>query len=98
MNARPSRLHLLLLAIALAILPFTARADAPSEIRLVYPGVGVGNRPTAAGNAVATMHLRGMLEEEFKKDGIKISWSFLRAGPAGARGLCQRARRLLLAR
>jgi sulfonate transport system substrate-binding protein len=29
------------------------------------------------------MHLRGMLEEEFKKDGIQISWSFLRgAGPA----------------
>jgi NMT1/THI5 like len=29
------------------------------------------------------MHLRGMLEEEFRADGIKIVWSFLRgAGPA----------------
>src|SRR5688572_33153326 len=29
------------------------------------------------------MHLRGMLEDEFRKDGIQINWSFLRgAGPA----------------
>jgi len=60
-----------------------ATAQAPSEIRMVYPGVGVGNRPAAAGNAVATMHLRGMLEDEFKGEGIKVTWSFLRgAGPA----------------
>jgi len=73
-----------LLAIVIAIvLPARALADAPKEIRMGYPGVGVGNRPAAAGNAVATMHLRGMLEDEFKKDGIAIRWSFLRgAGPA----------------
>jgi len=72
-----------LLIAVLALLPGLAVAQAPAEIRLVYPGVGVGNRPAAAGNAVATMHLRGMLEEEFQKDGIKITWSFLRgAGPA----------------
>ncbi|MDB4975729.1 MAG: transporter substrate-binding protein [Myxococcaceae bacterium] len=61
-----------------------ARAeDKPSEIRMVYPGVGIGNRPSGGGNSTAVMHLRGMLEEEFKKDGIKVSWSFLRgAGPA----------------
>jgi sulfonate transport system substrate-binding protein len=83
MNPRSSTLHILLIAIALVCFPLAARAGAPTEIRLVYPGVGVGNRPSAAGNAVATMHLRGMLEEEFRKDGIKISWSFLRgAGPA----------------
>jgi sulfonate transport system substrate-binding protein len=29
------------------------------------------------------MHLKGLLEEEFRKDGIKVTWTFLRgAGPA----------------
>ncbi len=68
------------------VLPFSvrlARADAPTEIRISNPGVGIGNRPVAGGSAVGTMHLRGLLEEEFKPDGIKIVWSFLRgAGPA----------------
>ncbi len=41
--------------------------DKPSEIRVSYPGVGVGNRPASHSNAVAILHLRGMLEEEFKK-------------------------------
>ena len=60
-----------------------ARADAPSVIRIGYPGVGVGNRPASFGNSIATLHLRGALEDEFKKDGIKIQWTFLRgAGPA----------------
>jgi sulfonate transport system substrate-binding protein len=73
----------IILVLALLALPNPARADAPSEIRIFYPGVGVGNRPAVQGNAVAVMHLRGMLEEEFKNDGIQISWSFLRgAGPA----------------
>lgn len=55
----------------------------PSVIRFSYPGVGVGARPFASGNGVATAHLKGLLEEEFKKDGITIQWSFLRgAGPA----------------
>lgn len=35
------------------------------------------------GSALATAHLHGVLEEEFKKDGITIQWNFLRgAGPA----------------
>ncbi len=70
----------------LALLIFSAevaRADAPSVIRIAYPGVGIGNRPAVSGNAVATMHLKGLLEQEFKADGIQIRWSFLRgAGPA----------------
>src|SRR5688572_22533066 len=73
----------LALALGITLLAGAARADAPTVIRMGYPGVGVGNRPAAAGNAVATMHLRGMLEDEFRKDGIQINWSFLRgAGPA----------------
>jgi len=66
-----------------ASLTSQARADAPSVIRIGYPGVGIGNRPASFGNAVATLHLRGLLEDEFKKDGIKVQWTFLRgAGPA----------------
>ena len=74
----------LLAAFALLVLaPRPARADAPSVIRIAYPGVGVGNRPVVGGSSAATMHLRGLLEEEFKKDGIQVVWSFLRgAGPA----------------
>lgn len=61
----------------------TARAATPSVIRIGVPGVGVGNRPIIGGSNVATVALRGLLEEEFKADGIKIQWSFLRgAGPA----------------
>jgi sulfonate transport system substrate-binding protein len=76
-------LRILTFALLLALLPQAALADAPTVIRMGYPGVGVGNRPAASGNAVATMHLRGMLEDEFRPDGIQIQWSFLRgAGPA----------------
>jgi sulfonate transport system substrate-binding protein len=62
----------------------SARAeDKPSVIRIGFPGVGVGNRPVNGGSALASAHLRGLFEEEFKKDGIEIKWSFLRgAGPA----------------
>jgi sulfonate transport system substrate-binding protein len=78
------RLTCLVLTLGLAF--FTARpanADAPSVIRIVFPGVGVGNRPVTGGSSASTMHLKGMLEEEFRKDGIQVTWSFLRgAGPA----------------
>lgn len=55
----------------------------PKEIRFGFPQVGVGARPIATGSALATAHLRGAMEEEFKPDGIAISWNFLKgAGPA----------------
>jgi len=58
-------------------------ATAPSIIRIGFPSVGVGNRPIVGGSPPATVHLRGLLEEEFKPEGIKIQWNFLRgAGPA----------------
>jgi len=71
-------------ALLVVALGATARAEnKPSVIRISYPGVGVGARPFASNNVIATVHLKGMLEEEFKKDGIAIQWSFLRgAGPA----------------
>lgn len=71
------------MAAVLWLLPSSAFADKPKVIRLFNPGVGVGNRPVVGGSSAAVMHLRGILEEEFKKDGIEIKWSFLRgAGPA----------------
>jgi sulfonate transport system substrate-binding protein len=78
------RIYLFVAAIGLGLLaPRAARADAPSVIRIGYPGVGVGNRPASSGNTVATMHLKGMLEDEFKNDGVQIRWSFFPgAGPA----------------
>lgn len=58
-------------------------ADKPSVIRVAYPGVGIGNRPFVGGGPAADLHLKGLLEAEFKADGIKVEWSFLRgAGPA----------------
>lgn len=61
----------------------SARAANPSVIRIGVPGVGIGNRPIIGGSSVATVALRGALEEEFRAEGIKIQWSFLRgAGPA----------------
>jgi len=70
--------------LALATITSSARAEEkPAVIRIAFPGVGVGNRPYVGGHTTAVMHLRGMLEEEFKKDGIKVTWTFLRgAGPA----------------
>jgi sulfonate transport system substrate-binding protein len=74
----------LLTAALLAANASAARAeDKPSVIRIGFPNVGVGNRPISSGSALATAHLRGSLEEEFKPDGITIQWNFLRgAGPA----------------
>jgi sulfonate transport system substrate-binding protein len=63
--------------------PREARADKPSELRIPFPGVGIGNRPFVGGATLANLHLQGSLEEEFKADGISVKWTFLRgAGPA----------------
>lgn len=61
----------------------SARAGTPSVIRIGVPGVGVGDRPKTGGSPPSTVGLRGLLEEEFKADGIKVQWNYLRgAGPA----------------
>lgn len=73
----------LLAAILVLTFQSVALADKPTVIRIGYPGVGIGNRPASYGNSVTVLHLKGLLEEEFRKDGITIKWSFLRgAGPA----------------
>ncbi|HEX6242920.1 MAG TPA: ABC transporter substrate-binding protein [Polyangiales bacterium] len=69
--------------IVVGALPRAQAEDKPSVIRLANPGVGIGNRPVVGGSSATTLHLKGMLEEEFRKDGIRIEWAFLRgAGPA----------------
>jgi sulfonate transport system substrate-binding protein len=61
----------------------SARAASPSVIRIGVPSVGVGDRPKSGGSPPSTVGLQGLLEEEFKADGIKVEWSYLRgAGPA----------------
>lgn len=54
----------------------------PAVIRLGFPGTGTGNRPIVGGSPLSTAHLKGWVEEEFKKDGIKIEWNHFKfAGP-----------------
>ncbi|PKO47931.1 MAG: TetR family transcriptional regulator [Betaproteobacteria bacterium HGW-Betaproteobacteria-22] len=69
---------------AFLALPITASAeDNPKEIRIGISSAGVGGKPKVGYSSVTTAHLRGVLEDEFKKDGIKVVWRlFPGAGPA----------------
>jgi sulfonate transport system substrate-binding protein len=76
-------LYFLLLLISLVLVGDVARADKPTIIRIAVPGVGIGNRPIIGGSTIADVGLRGLLEEEFRPDGIRIQWTYLPgAGPA----------------
>src|SRR6187551_1828263 len=70
------------LAIATA-LPLTS-ADKPSVIRFGFATVGLdGFSPVAGGSTAGSAQSKGLLDEEFKADGIKVEWNFFRgAGPA----------------
>jgi sulfonate transport system substrate-binding protein len=84
MKRRTFSFGLLATGVAAAVTSRSAfAASAPSIIRIGYPSVGIGNRPIVGGSPAGTVHLLGLLEEEFKPEGIKIQWNFLRgAGPA----------------
>ena len=57
--------------------------DKPQEIRIAFSGAGTGGRPMGSGNVLATAHLQGVIDQEFKADGIKVHWDFFPgAGPA----------------
>jgi sulfonate transport system substrate-binding protein len=76
-------LYLVLLLVSLVLVGDVARADKPTVIRLAFPAVGIGNRPIVGGSPIANVGLRGMLEEEFRADGIRVQWTYLPgAGPA----------------
>jgi len=58
-------------------------ADNPKEIRIGISGAGEGGKPRLGHSFVPTAQLRGVLEQEFQKDGIKVVWNFFPgAGPA----------------
>jgi sulfonate transport system substrate-binding protein len=82
-----NRRLLLVTAIAAALgtaLPSFADEGKPTEIRIGVPAAGVGGKPNSGGSFIAgTAAQRGILEKEFAKDGIKVSWTFFPgAGPA----------------
>lgn len=57
--------------------------DKPKVIRIGFPQAGTGGRPLPSGSFPATAELQGVIEEEFKADGIKIVWNhYVGAGPA----------------
>lgn len=78
----------LFLAVAASValssaLPVLADEGKPTEIRLGVPGAGVGGKPKIGSTFVASAALRGVLEDEFRKDGIKVTWIYFPgAGPA----------------
>ncbi|GHD68206.1 ABC transporter substrate-binding protein [Jeongeupia chitinilytica] len=81
------RRHFLLSTLVLALsltLPAVSRADdRPAVIRIGVASVGTGNRPVFGGSSVALANVKGVLEDEFKADGIKVEWNFFKgAGPA----------------
>ena len=71
------------LALSALGLSFQLHANAPKEIRISVSSAGEGGKPKVGGSYIASAHLRGVLEQEFKKDGIKVTWLFFPgAGPA----------------
>ena len=74
--------YALLLSFVIGLLSSAVLADAPTEINIGVASVGIGGRPQIGGYWIAVAHAKGMLEEEFKKDGIKVNWFFFKtAGP-----------------
>lgn len=71
------------LALSALGLSLQVQAANPKEIRISVSSAGEGGKPKVGGSYAATAHLRGVLEQEFKQDGIKVNWLFFPgAGPA----------------
>ena len=55
----------------------------PAVLRFGVAQPAIGNPPGFYGSSVSIAHAKGWIEEEFKKDNIKIEWFFFKgAGPA----------------
>jgi sulfonate transport system substrate-binding protein len=68
----------LLLAVAIPVC-----AQQPKIIRFGVSTAGVGNPPRITSGSAAVAQVKGYLEEEFRKDNIKIEWIFFKGqGPA----------------
>lgn len=68
--------------------PSSAHAEAPlsakpAVIRLGSPYVGTGNRPVGSYNTFSTAQSKGLIEQAFRAEGIRVEWNnFKGAGPA----------------
>lgn len=51
----------------------------PKVINIGCSGGGGTGKPFTTGT-IGTVHARGLLEEEFRKDGITINWNFIKGG------------------
>jgi sulfonate transport system substrate-binding protein len=73
--------------------PHIARAqDQPKKIRIGIAEAGLGGRPYSFGDTVSVVHVQGLLEREFSKDGTAIEWHFYAgAGPAVNEALANNA-------
>ena len=74
-------------ALALGLWAGSAAAQTAEPLKVVRIGVatgGVGSDPVRhGGTSAALAYTDGALEEEFKKDGVKVQWTFFKgAGPA----------------
>ncbi len=75
----------LLIALSLATAAVLPAADRPpvAVIRIGFATVGVGGVQAVGYGPLGTAQLKGLLDPEFAKDGIRIEWNFFRgAGPA----------------
>lgn len=64
-----------------AAAPAQAAVKKPDVIRFGIPGASYGKPFTSGVGGI--VHSRGLLEEEFRKEGIKVEWSLFKgAGPA----------------
>ena len=67
----------LLVAIMLSLLSSLSQAvEAPKVIRIGVSSTGIGGRPILGGVVTGTVAVKGLLEAEFKADGITIEWNF----------------------
>jgi len=72
-----------LIALLALVASSALAADHPSVIRLGVPGVAQDGYSPIVSGVVGTVAGKGLIEEEFSRDGIKIEWSFFKgAGPA----------------
>lgn len=78
--------QIVLILFAAVIAAVVPRAHAEEPLKLIRIGVatgGVGNPVRVGGAPAAIVYTHGLLEEEFKKDGVKVDWIFFKgAGPA----------------
>jgi sulfonate transport system substrate-binding protein len=58
-------------------------SDTLKTIRIGVADIGLGGKPVSGGNFFDTAQIKGSIDKEFAKDGIKVEWDFFKgAGPA----------------